>query len=304
VDGGEQVASHVDPDQIPYVNAIDGAGPVDEGAIRDSANSIRVLAGQIRTGGQDTVSAWAPISAVYHGPGDQDVWAGMTPIGPATDQLATDLETVAGAVSNFADDIAPIVLALANLRVQAQDLVYRIDHFVPYVRHDWDPTSWKAYLPGALQAAQTGTWIKTWDEDPDLVSRNNQLVKDIGTQVSRYVDAERACAKKIDGLYGGTVWSQYGADGGSGSVYGYNADTLGQMDAPWGGQVAQQESCEGKTVNFVPSFFGHVFTSAGGFGDFVLNLTGANIGEGPLAPGEHGFHLGSVGALPDPECRS
>lgn len=300
------MTSHVDPDQIPYVNVVDGAPAVNVDLIKDSARTMTAIAGSVRSGGQDTVTAWAAVDACYAGPGDQAVWQAMAPVGPATDDLAGDLEAVAAAVSAFADDVAPIIAALGQLKTQAQQLVADIDSFTPYTSHDWG----RMLTPGAMAfgavselavAAGTavGAKIESWDQDPGLVDRNNDLIHGINAQVSLYEDAERTCANKINSLYGGTRWHAWGATDGlpdPDSSYGGDEAMLDQMDNPWGAPVERSESCEEKTVMLVPNAYQALTTAAGGLVASVVTLAAGALGvsweRGAVEPGEHGFSVG------------
>jgi len=300
------MTDHVDPNLIPYVNAVDGGSVVDLTSVRSAVTKMNSIAATVRTSGQDVVDAWAKISACYSGPGDVTVWSAMAPVGPDTDTLAGGFETVASAVKAFADEVAPIITALQGLKARAELLVYDIKHFTPYVRHDWGAMlSHEALASGVVGEAwravvtAAGTDINEWDQDPDLVKRNNDLVKDINHQVVLYEDAERTCANKIDALFGGTQWHAWGATdkmADTDSSYGYDENALGQMDTPWGQTVDRSESCQEWTTMFVPNFLGGLEMGAEdmviGLGSLLLGLYGYSVEQGTLLPGEYGFSVG------------
>jgi len=118
----------------------------------------------------------------------------MLPVGPATDGMASRSEEVASAVEGFADEITPIITALTQVKVEAEALVADIEGFTPYVRHDWwsvvqdglwNPLSAVADEAGAI----IGVRVEAWDQDPDLIDRNDDLVRRINDQVAQYENA-------------------------------------------------------------------------------------------------------------------
>ena len=277
------MVDQIDPEKIPYVTCWDPWGttwnaPADVTKLGSSAVTMKTLASSVRSGGQDTMDAWSKIVYCYSGPGDQTVWFALTTVGPDTDALATSLEAVADAVATFADDIDPVLISLATIKSQAEQLKTDIGNFQPH----W---SW-------------GRHILSWDQDPGLVSRNTDLRHQVDDQVVKFENAERTCANTIDALYGGTQYHAWGATDGlpdPNSSYGYDEATLDGAAMPWGAPVERSESCEEKTVMFLPNMPAHIDLAAvglvTGLGTLAANLVGVSWERGTTQPGEHGVNV-------------
>ena len=299
------VTGHVVPDEIPYVGGVYGA-PVDPGVIHADAAGLRGLAGDLRSAGEDTVQAWSGITSWYHGPSEEVVWEAMLPVGPATDGMASRSEEVASAVEGFADEITPIVTALTQVKVEAEALVADIEGFTPYTRHDWrrvwEAGLWdKARVISDLVGAVVGIQIQEWDQDPDLIDSNDDLVRRINDQVAQYEQAERRCANRINAVYGGTQWHEYGAGSeaeGVSSSYGWDESALDGSDEPWGAPVGVAESGVTKAILFVPDLIAGVSDGvsgiAGGLLSLVAGLSGVSLEQGTVLDDETGVQVGDM----------
>ena len=297
------MTGHVLPDQIPYVNPVNGYPVVDPETIRTSATGLQGVAGNLRSAGEDTVKAWSGITACYHAPDEGVVWEAMVPVGPATDGLASRVEKVVPAVSGFADEITPIITTLKSLKSQAESLVGDINGFKPYTRHDWRSV-WNAGLwakgreVSDLVGAIVGIKIQAWDQDPDLVGRNNDLIKKINNQVALYEQAERRCANQINAIYGGTQWKEWGTTTNTAAAYGWDETALDASDQAWGASVDVAESGSTKAILFIPNLISGVSDGAdgmiGGLFGFVGGLFGVSVEKGSVLDDESGVQLGDV----------
>ncbi|MDR1450610.1 MAG: hypothetical protein LBI84_10535 [Propionibacteriaceae bacterium] len=272
----------INPNNIPYVTTQGGCPPVDLDGLAASAATTARAAGAVRDNGQDAVTAWSAITSCYQGPGDTQIYEALLPVGPQTDVLASGLEQVAAALSEFATEAGPIITELADLKIQSEQLLSDINNFTPYTAHG--PLAWAYGLmvkpPGVLTPGgidpQIGVRIETWDQDQNLVDRNNDLIGQINTQVAAYETVERDCANKINALCQGTQYHPYAADGsGSDDPAAYGYDTLpAEAALPWGSAVDRQESCQEKTVMFIPNMFKGIAAGAGEMAAGIASLDG------------------------------
>ncbi|MER5432955.1 hypothetical protein [Streptomyces sp. NPDC002588] len=170
---------------------------------------LRKDAGNVRTTGSDIDAQFQGLSAFYHAPEAEQLFATTKPVKDRADDFATDLETVSGALSSYATEIRPLVSKLLELKTKATT-------FVASVKDDDD-----------------------WEYDEDKVDEHNQLRDDITTTVAAFWAAERTCHNKITAIWGGT---QMVAGDGSDrkDQYGFNAEDLKNAKLPWGDPVDEK----------------------------------------------------------------
>jgi len=222
------VASIVSPGGIPYLE-------VDLAAVTASAGHLREVGAGIRDGGADVVDAWRPISGVYSGPADTTLFAAMDPVGPASTSFGDSLDSIAGALDVFVEEVRPIVAELARLKTAAEAFVTKTENYAGQTIQTMD---------GPVQ------WKDNWYEDGDLNDENSDLVNGISAQVVAYQDAERTCANTIRAL--SSLPLLHAATGEDDPLaYGYQGIPAGTA-TDWGTAGEREESCSEKTLLFLP----------------------------------------------------
>ncbi|WP_426569515.1 hypothetical protein [Streptomyces canus] len=171
--------------------------------------ALKADAGAVRDTGADVHSRFQGLSAFYRAPEAEQLFATTKPVQERADDFATDLETVASALSSYAAEIRPLVAKLAELKTKAQT-------FVSSVKDDDE-----------------------WEYDEDKVGEHNQLRDDVTATVAAFWAAERTCHNKITALWGGT---QMVAGDGSERTdqYGFNAEDMKNAKLPWGDPVEEK----------------------------------------------------------------
>ncbi|MFI8993776.1 hypothetical protein [Streptomyces sp. NPDC053542] len=190
------------PDQIPQYTG-------DLAQLEKDHAALKTDAGHIRTTGSDVHSHFQGLSAYYKAPEAEQLFATTKPVQDRADGFADSLETVASALSAYADEIRPLVPKLAELKTKAQNFIR--DH-----KDDEDG-----------------------DYDEDLIAEHNQIRDDITATVAAFWAAERTCHNKITALWGGT---QMVAGDGSDkkNQYGFNAEDMKNAKLPWGDPVEEK----------------------------------------------------------------
>ncbi|MFF5981699.1 ADP-ribosyltransferase [Streptomyces olindensis] len=166
-------------------------------------------AGHVRDAGGDIHSRFQGLSAFYHAPEAERLFATTKPVKEKADAFADDLEKVSGALSSYATEIRPLVAKLKQLKADAAA-------FVSSVKDDDE-----------------------WEYDEDKVNEHNKLRDDITATVAAFWAAERTCHNKITALWGGT---QMVAGDGSDkkNQYGFNAEDMKDAKLPWGDPVEEK----------------------------------------------------------------
>jgi hypothetical protein len=222
------MASMVSPGGIPYLE-------VDLAAVTAAAGQLREVGAGIRDGGADVVDAWRPISGVYAGPADETLFAAMDPVGPTSTSFGDSLDSIAGALDVFVEEVRPVVAELARLKTAADDFVARAGSYEGQTIQTMD---------GPVQ------WKDNWYEDGDLNDENSSLVNGISAQVVAYQDAERTCANTVRAL--SCLPPLHAASGEDDPLaYGYRAIPAGTA-TDWGTAGEREESCSEKTLLFLP----------------------------------------------------
>ncbi|MEV0599865.1 hypothetical protein AB0I82_11285 [Streptomyces sp. NPDC050315] len=163
-------------------------------------------AGHIRTTGSDVHSHFQGLSAYYKAPEAEQLFATTKPVKDRADGFADDLETVASALSDYADEIRPLTTKLADLKKKAQAFIR--DH-----KDDDDA-----------------------DYDDELTAEHNQIRDDINATVAAFWAAERTCYNKIVALWNGP--KMVAGDGSKKEhQYGFKAEDLKNAKVPWGDPV-------------------------------------------------------------------
>ena len=192
----------IDPQEIPEFT-----GDLEQ--LEKDYGSLKKDAGNIRSTGADVHSQFQGLSAYYHAPEAETLFASTKPVSDRSDTFATDLETVSSALSGYATEIRPLVAKLKQLKTEATE-------FVASVKGDDD-----------------------WEYDGDKVDKHNRIRDDITAAVAAFWAAERTCHNEITALWHGT--QMIAGDGSDKkNQYGYNASDLKDAKLPWGDPVEEK----------------------------------------------------------------
>ncbi|CAM5240505.1 putative protein OS=Streptomyces alboniger OX=132473 GN=CP975_10240 PE=4 SV=1 [Streptomyces alboniger] len=154
------------------------------------------------------------LGAFYDAPEAERLFASTAPVRDQADLFASKVETVAGALDDYAGAVRPIVAHLDRLRSRAAE-------FVASVKTD------------------DGDVDDKWTQDQDKIDEHTALWDEIAQAQADFTAAETAANNKITALVGGTQYVPQGYEGtfvplGS-KTYGYTADALKHADRlPWG----------------------------------------------------------------------
>ncbi|MFJ8104570.1 ADP-ribosyltransferase [Streptomyces sp. NPDC096132] len=192
----------IKPDEIPQFTG-------DLAQLELDHADLKKDAGHVRDTGKDVNTQFQGLSAFYHAPEAEQLFATTKPVQDRADDFATDLETVSSALSSYSTEIRPLVSKLKELKTKAQT-------FVDSVKDDDE-----------------------WEYDGDKVDEHNRIRDDITTTVAAFWAAERTCHNKITAIWGGT---QMVAGDGSDrkDQYGFNAEDLKNAKLPWGDPVEEK----------------------------------------------------------------
>ena len=193
----------IDPHEIPEFTG-------DLAALATDIKGLNGNAGKIRGTGQKVHTDFQGLSAYYHAPEAEQLFATTKPVQDRADQFAGKLEKVTAALDAYSTEVRPIIAKLKQLRIDAAAFVKECGHG------------------------------DHWKYDGGKVKRNNSLMHDVAAATAAFWDAERRAANAITALVGGTHWT---TDDGSHKpgMYGYKADDLEHAQkTPWGSQDSQK----------------------------------------------------------------
>ncbi|MEE1844070.1 hypothetical protein [Streptomyces sp. JV190] len=176
----------------------------DLGALERQATSLKTTASSIRGTGKDTHSAFQALDAVYDAPEQEELLGSTVPVRDKADEFGKKLESVSGALTEFASTARPLVSKMKQLREDAE-------RFVAENKEDDD-----------------------WQKDQDKIDENARLVREVGTTWVAFQGVERDAANKITSLVGGT---RFVVDDGShkAGMYGFKeSDVKDARETPWG----------------------------------------------------------------------
>ncbi|MFE5622050.1 hypothetical protein ACFQ8S_08300 [Streptomyces virginiae] len=138
------------------------------------AAALKATASGIRGTGKDVHSAFQALDAVYDAPEQEELLDSTVPVRDKADAFATKLESVSGALTNFATTARPLVARMKQLRADAEK-------FVGDNKDDED-----------------------WQQDQGKIDENARLVREVGATWVAFQGVERDAANKITTLVGGT----------------------------------------------------------------------------------------------------
>ena len=242
--------SLIDPSKLP-------GDKIDAASVSTGASTISTLGTTVSTGGGDTVRAWQAISGSYQSDGAEHLYSVMTPVGTATTLLGDGLTAVATALTTYAEAVGPIKTKLDTLRTDAEDFVYRANHFQPKVQNSDDGyviASQAVSTLGVSLITGTKVEITSWDQDPDMVDENNRLIRRGADLAEEWLAAQQTCANAILGA--ACLAPLPGAATGTPAQIMAAAEAsmpwAGQqdIDTPWGSTGDRKESCGEKAAGF------------------------------------------------------
>jgi hypothetical protein len=193
----------INPDAIPQFT-----GHLDQ--LESDIADLKSDAGNITKTGADVHASFQGLSAFYHAPEAEQLFATTKPVADTAKTFGDDLQWVTSALSEYAGEVRPIAAKLKSLKDQAAT-------FVADTQHDHD-----------------------WQYNADKVARDNDLRHQVDVAVAAFWDAERRCANKIEAIFCGTGFV---ANDGTNkpNMYGYSAQQLdGAKGLPWGDAVEQE----------------------------------------------------------------
>ncbi|GEC09781.1 hypothetical protein SSP24_74360 [Streptomyces spinoverrucosus] len=192
----------INPDKIPTFTG-------DLIGMQQYIAAMRRAAKAIRDNGGDVHTRFQGLSAFYQAPEASDLFATTQAVGDKSLSFATDLETVADALSDYVVEAAEIVKQLESLRGQAQV-------FVESVKDD-------------------DGLFRNWQQDQDKVDEHQAIWDGVNAAVAAFQQAEVTCADKITALVGGTQWHINDGSPKQENAYGFTAEQLSEADKlPWG----------------------------------------------------------------------
>ncbi|WP_194949746.1 hypothetical protein [Actinomyces trachealis] len=199
----------IDTSKLPALN-------LDVASLRTNASDLKTKAGDVRTSGASLNTTWGGMSSCYKAPEQETLYGAMKPVETDCDSLADNLESIAGALSTFAD-------TADQIKKDSENLKSRADSFLTSISGDAE-----------------------WQYDQDKVDKHNGFLNEANALQIRMWDAERTCANAIRAL---DCLVAYHADPTSDDdqfAYGLSKIPDGTAGLPWGEPVERQDHCPKK----------------------------------------------------------
>lgn len=168
--------------------------------IREASDLLRGMARRVIGATDDIAASWAGLQGGYVSPEAPRVYTLMTPAQATAEQVALRLNRAANAVEAYADE-------LAGLRGRIDRSVTACEAFRAAceggVMRDAASTT-KGGVGDYLRAG--GDWIPgvderkvlvPWDQDQDLVNRNEELIEEYSQVVADVTTAAARCANTV-----------------------------------------------------------------------------------------------------------
>ncbi|MFD9863355.1 hypothetical protein [Streptomyces alboflavus] len=198
----------IKPEDIPQFT-----GDLD--ALQRHITGLRRDADGIRQAGGAAHTQFQAMSAFYKAPEAEDLFASTMPVRDKADAFAEKVETVAGALDEYARTVGPIAEKLKHLKAKARTFIASLD-------------------------TDGGAFGTDWTKDQDKVDQHDALWDELAAARAAFYAAEITAANKITSLVDGGT--QYMADTGGNmfvprgvTTYGFTADALKNADKlPWG----------------------------------------------------------------------
>ena len=207
-----------------------GAHPLnnmDTESIETAAASLAALGRVVGQNGAQAVTAWAPISSAYKGPGDAELIAAMAPVSTLSTEVSTRTASAARSLRTLKQTADEIKATMTTLKADLVDLRADVAAFEPT-----KPTGGR--VPhGAVRT--------DWWDDPALEGENQRIIKGLNDCVERMHEAERVCINEIRALHD---LSPLTAGDGSYADGNYGVDEIPhEAETPWGTAEPDDENC-------------------------------------------------------------
>ncbi|MFH9072810.1 hypothetical protein [Streptomyces alboflavus] len=198
----------IKPEDIPQFT-----GDLD--ALQRHITGLRRDADGIRQAGGAAHTQFQAMSAFYKAPEAEDLFASTMPVRDKADAFAEKVETVAGALEEYAQTVGPIAEKLKHLKAKAGTFIAGLD-------------------------TDGGAFGTDWTKDQDKVDQHEALWNELAVARAAFYAAEITASNKITALVAGGT--KYMADTGGTmfvprgvTTYGFTADALKNADElPWG----------------------------------------------------------------------
>lgn len=293
------MANAIDPSRIP------GSG-IDPDSIDAQAQVVASIAGRVRDHGAAVHRKWQAMAGVYTAPESGMLLELMHPVNSEATVAGDNLDGVASALRQFAEDVRPIKAELDSLRERASAFGESIENGVQVRELDPDWSLRNSLADHGMNPAGAGDtpkWRfvqKEWHEVQEQVDRNNELIAAVNAQQVLLWEAERACANKIRGLYGASGLRPAESDDDI-LAHGLSEIPAG-TEMPWGADVERTEGCAEATVNVVVKDFLWEGIIVGGVWGTVTGVATLTLGYNPetgalFDPNAYGASWGNLGNL-------
>ncbi|MFK4222163.1 hypothetical protein [Streptomyces sp. NPDC019890] len=176
--------------------------------------------------GSDIHNRFQSLASYYEAPEAEKLFATTAAVQTTGENLGSDVESVARALGEYANEIRPLVARLEQLRSEAIAFV--------------------------AEAKRGHVLINNWQRDQDKVDKNEELVNGVTATTTAFWEAERTAANKIMALFS---CIKYRANDGSNKpdMYGFSADALKDAELPWG-SVEERTFLPGNIDRHIKSF--------------------------------------------------
>ncbi|MER5465102.1 hypothetical protein ABT010_31360 [Streptomyces sp. NPDC002668] len=176
--------------------------------------------------GSDIHSRFQSLASYYEAPEAEKLFATTAAVQTTGENLGSDVESVARALGEYANEIRPLVARLETLRSEATAFV--------------------------AEAKADDNLLSSWQRDQDKIDKNEELVNGVTATTTAFWEAERTAANKIMALFS---CIKYRANDGSNKpdMYGFSADALKDAELPWG-SVEERTFLPGNIDRHIKSF--------------------------------------------------
>ncbi|WP_159624490.1 DNA/RNA non-specific endonuclease [Actinomyces sp. zg296] len=185
----------------------------DIASVETAASTMKTKAGDLRAAGQTIQTTWSGLSGCYSAPEQETLYAAMDPVKNNSDDLARDLESLAGALTTFASTVSGIKARARTLQA--------------------DGIAFKAKIAGDDK----------WDHDQDKVNENNALIERANKIRADLWVAEVECANTIRALDDLEAFHTDPTSDNDPLGYGYSEIPAGTEGLPWGSPVGRKDDC-------------------------------------------------------------
>ncbi len=207
--------------------------------LQDAAGLLRGMARNL-TGATDGIAeSWAGLQAAYVSPEAPQVYALMRPAQAMAEQVDVRLRLAASAVDDYASELEGLQGRLDEVVGECEAFRASCEGGVMRDAASTTKGGWKDYVSATFDRAPGVDERKVlvpWDEDQDLVTRNEELIEEYSQVVADVTDAAARCANRVSGLPGLPLFFAPQLGG----VSGVSPEML---VASWGSAATEDRSC-------------------------------------------------------------